>query len=310
MDANEQQKLEEFILTQLQKMGKNIEKSYEKNKTAREHNPFLCFSPGIDKFMGLGRSIDSQLGNRMQNIIFYLCRLRYGKQAIPNIVALNVDRSSSQIVLDFFYVETDMDISKFYACKNPCAQNIYFDQVITLDEATEMIGVKKRVLNKTPNIIKQETIRCTASSEQISYVIEKNSGASSKKTKQPVDLLIVKTTEAQTEITAFEIKMSGNLDTKNASSNAKEVEDLYRIFQYVQQNASYFAVCYGECSEAVRNSIKNEAPHGSTLDETGFWNMVLPNTGAYALTYQEFKNIYAKAFADSGLEKTIKELGV
>ena len=124
----------------------------------------------------------------------------------------------------------------------------------------------------------------------------------------PVDLLFIDKSNNQLVINTFEIKMSGYIDTKNSESNANEVQRLFNAFKCSGTNASYFAVCYGECADAVKSKMRTHAPQGKILTAVQFWNVVLPNTGANALTYEEFVEIYKKAFKDSKLEQTIKDL--
>ena len=54
--------------------------------------------------------------------------------------------------------------------------------------------------------------------------------------------------------------------------------------------------------------MKTYAPQGKTLTAEQFWNVVLPNTGADVLSYDEFVDVYKQAFVASKLEQTIKDL--
>lgn len=73
-------KLTEFIQKELLSMSENIINNFEDNMRNRENNPFLAFEDeDIKKYMGLGRSVDSQLGNRLQRIIFYISRMQLWK---------------------------------------------------------------------------------------------------------------------------------------------------------------------------------------------------------------------------------------
>ena len=116
--------LQEYILKQISDLGKTVSKNYKGNQLARTKNPFLCFSDGVDKFLGLGRSIDSQLGSRMQNIIFYLSRLRYGDDCVPNIVVVNADIAILQVSLKLYYTDGMLSLGNFYANKNPTVHGV------------------------------------------------------------------------------------------------------------------------------------------------------------------------------------------
>lgn len=297
MTDKEKTLLKKFVLKQIQGIGKNVSANYGKNQAARTRNPFLCFSNSIDKFMGLGRSIDSQLGNRMQNITFYLCRIRYGSSCVPNIVVIKANEAISKIEMKLFYTKGDLMLEKFYANKNPCQQKIYFNQELSDEKVKSIIGTKKNV-----NIIANRTLTFSATNELINEIKTKDA------VDWPVDLLFISEANDQLVINTFEIKMSGYIDTKNSESNANEVQRLFDAFKCSGTNASYFAVCYGECADAVKRRMKTYAPQGKTLTAEQLWNVVLPNTGADALSYDEFVDVYKQAFVASKLEQTIKDL--
>ena len=65
------------IFSELSGLAQNVVANFQGNMTNRENNPFLIFSDAnAQKYMALGRSVDSQLGNRMQRIIFFFARMR------------------------------------------------------------------------------------------------------------------------------------------------------------------------------------------------------------------------------------------
>lgn len=297
MTKKQKDLLKNFMLKQLQGIGKNVSTNYRKNQAARTRNPFLCFSNNIDKFMGLGRSIDSQLGSRMQNITFYLCRVRYGFSCVPNLIVINTNEATSEVEIKLFYTEGDLLLENFYANKNPCQQKIYFNQKLSDEKVKGIIGTKKNV-----NIISNRTLTFSVEAELINAI--KTVGVA----EWPVDLIFIDEANDELVINTFEIKMSGYIDTKNSESNANEVQRLFDAFKCSGTNASYFAVCYGECADAVKSKMRIYAPQGKILTAVQFWNAVLPNTGPDALNYVEFIEIYKQAFEDSKLEQTIKDL--
>lgn len=297
MTKKQKDLLKSFILRQLQGIGTKVSANYKKNQASRTRNPFLCFSNNIDKFMGLGRSIDSQLGSRMQNIIFYLCRVRYGFSCVPNLIVINTNEIASEIEMELFYTEGDLLLENFYAIKNPCQQKIYFNQKLNKEKVKDIIGTKKKI-----DIIRNRTLAFPAEPELINEI--KSVGSA----EWPVDLLFINEADDQLVINTFEIKMSGYIDTKNSESNANEVQRLFNAFKCSGANASYFAVCYGECADAVKSKMRTYAPQGKILTAVQFWDVVLPNIGADALGYTEFIEIYKQAFEDSKLEEKIKTL--
>ena len=108
---------------------------------------------------------------------------------------------------------------------------------------------------------------------------------------------------------AFEIKMGGNLDTKNSKSNANEVADLKRLLGFIPCNLSYFATCYGNCSHAVASEVKAILGEHAILNNSAFWNKVLPEDKE-ALDYDEFISIFREAFQSTGLEEKLQKLTV
>ena len=298
MTTEEKKHLYNFILNQIQDIGKTAESNYKNNVAARSKNPFLCFSEGIDKFMGLARSIDSQLGSRMQNIVFYLCKLRYGDKNVPNLILVNVDEGKSNINLRLYYTKGNLLANNFYAQKNPCQQKIFLNQEFSDEEIRTKIGVKK----KKNQIIESQVYTFTKEKDFIKKI------SSQGKKSFPVDLFFIDTSKDNFIINTFEIKMSGYIDTKNAESNAKEVQQLYDTFNFSENNSSYFAVCYGECADTVKSKMKIFATSGKIMTANQFWNTILPNKGEYQLNYSDFIDTYKKAFSDSKIEQKITSL--
>lgn len=65
------------MLSELNGLALNVVANFQGNMANRENNPFLIFNDtNIKKYMALGRSVDSQLGNRLQRIIFFIARMR------------------------------------------------------------------------------------------------------------------------------------------------------------------------------------------------------------------------------------------
>ena len=62
-----------FIQKQLAEMAKTVKKNSSKNQAKRENNIFFIFSDkNAKKYMGTGRSFDSQLGTRLQKIAMFI----------------------------------------------------------------------------------------------------------------------------------------------------------------------------------------------------------------------------------------------
>ena len=122
----------------------------------------------------------------------------------------------------------------------------------------------------------------------------------------PVDLLFFDCPiTALDQANAFEIKMGGNLDTKNAESNAKEVKRLSDLFSFLTNHSAYFATCYGECSAAVRSDLEEILGGKTICNNRAFWNKIIPPS---EFTYDNFIDVYAEAFRATNLENLLKDL--
>lgn len=277
--------LEKYIVKELQGLRENVISNFSENIENRKLNPFLCIdNKEMVKYMALGRSIDSQLGNRIQHIILYCARLKYGIENAPNIISIN-SVSNNELTLKLFYVDIDTDEKELNKDAQLANQYIYANENIDLEKAKTKLKIKKR-----SNVLKEKEIHISISSK-ISLV--------GKKSPVPVDLLFF---VDEHTINTFEIKMGGNLDTKNAKSNAEEVETLQKMFSFIENNNSYFATCYGTCSEAVSSKLDAS----QVLNGQDFWNKVLPEE----ISYEEFIGLFKKAFKKLKIEQALKKLTI
>ena len=124
--------------------------------------------------------------------------------------------------------------------------------------------------------------------------------------KLPVDLLFFDClSDTLDGANAFEIKMGGNLDTKNSKSNAAEVKRLSDLFSFLKNHAAYFATCYGECSAAVKTDVENALGNDTICNNRTFWNKIIPLD---KFTYEDFISIYTNALQTAGLEEILRNL--
>lgn len=273
------------IENELSAMKENVVSNFKDNIENRKKNPFLCINnKNIKKYMALGRSVDSQLGNRVQRIIFYCARLRYGNQNVPNIMLVNYVEECSEVIVKLYSVPLDVDKSYLKKDADLYSQKIYFNNDLSFD------AVKKKLkLKKHSDCLSERILRFRVSEEDAELF--------QKKKEMLVDLLFFATDE---NIKMFEIKMGGNLDTKNSKSNAEEVKLLKESLSFVPTNQAFFATCYGECSSAVKNKLSDE----DILNGLEFWEEVLPEE----ISYEEFIDIFRKIFKKVKIEKALKEL--
>lgn len=286
------------IFSELNGLAQNVVANFQGNMTNRENNPFLVFGDAnAQKYMALGRSIDSQLGNRMQRIIFFFARMRYGTQHVPNIVEINItDRTARNIECVLYSVNCDLPITEQNKGFNPYNQYVYINKNSTEKKIKSVLKIKTRstALNKFIYVFNG------VSQEVLDFLVEKNNEV------LPVDLLFFNcpTTELN-GATAFEIKMGGNLDTKNAKSNAEEVKSLSDLFGFLTDHSAYFATCYGECSAAVRSDLEAILGNDAICNNRTFWDKIIPSDD---FTYEDFIEVYAEAFSATNLEETLGNL--
>ena len=294
--------LQAFMTQQLKEMGQNIAANLNKNMEARRGNPFLPIDETINRCMGLGRSTDSQLGNRMQNIIFYAARLKYGDQAVPNIVAIEPDEQAKTVKCVCYYVElADYELA-FGKKSGGFKQNAFKQIVFVNKKIDEQAAAKILKLPEKDTIQSYETVFTAVSGKAFGYLKKYAS-----KLKIETDLLIFETGDP-IQIRTFEIKLGGSLDTKNAPANIREITALKELFAFSKRNHTYFATCYGNGSEAVARSFdKTKKPfdrRDGILKNTEFWEVVLPAE----IPYPDFIRMYQEAFQQANIDETLKKL--
>ena len=276
-------------------MKDNICSKNEKNTENRKQNTFLHIADtNANKYMALSRSIDSQLGNRVQRIIFYLAREKYTDICVPNIVHLKHDEKENEMIVTLYSAPIKLPIKCQNKDYNPFQQYIYVDREISDAKFKKLFKIKSDC-----NKIKTIQIKFSNCSKKILTEYYNNLGKSI-----PVDLLIFYFNDKDEidYLNLCEIKLGGNLDTKNAPSNANEVLKNKNLFSFIGNTHSYFATCYGKCSPSVAGAIcKNGC---ELLSPELLWKMILPDT----LSYDSFICEYTKAFKKAKVEATIKKL--
>lgn len=291
--------LDDFLTKELTSMSENICNNYRENMENRTKNPFLCFEDdSIKKYMALGRSFDSQLGNRIQRIIFFLARKKYGDIMVPNIVSLDLNERSREMHMTLYAAPIDLAKEKQNKDFDPFAQYIYIGKKTDRAKIKSKLKIKAR----SDGLLTKEYVLKSCSDEVI------KSYNKMKGKQYPVDLLTLSASENDNsgkidlELYVYEIKMGGNLDTKNAPSNADEVSKNKIIFSFIKNSHSCFATCYGSCSPAVKNAIKKKK--GELLSPEMLWKRVIPSE----ISYEDFIEKFKKAFKSSSIEKVLQNL--
>ena len=288
------------ILAELNGLSQNVVSNFQDNMKNRENNPFLIFDDtNVKKYMALGRSVDSQLGNRLQRIIFFIARMRYKKEHVPNIVEINItNRAARNIECVLYSISCDLPVDEQNKGFNPYRQYIYVDTHSSERDIKRSLKIKAS--SASLHIEKYQFYEIT-NDEMNNLINNKVHGK-----KLPVDLLFFDCpSETLDGANAFEIKMGGNLDTKNSESNAEEVKRLSNIFSFLTNHSAYFATCYGECSAAVKSDLEKILGGNTICNNCTFWNKIIPHD---KFTYDDFISVYANAFQTTGLEEKLQDL--
>lgn len=288
------------IFDELSNMALNVVDKHHENMQNRESNPFLVFNDAnAKKYMALARSLDSQLGNRLQRIIFFIVRMRYDTGRIPNIVEINItDREARNIECVLYSVACDLPLEEQNKGFNPYRQYIYVDKHSSEKEIKNNLKIKA---NSTSLHIERYQFLGITNDAMSNLLDNKVYGK-----KLPVDLLFF---DCPSEIldgaNAFEIKMGGNLDTKNSESNAQEVKRLSNVFSFLTNHSAYFATCYGECSTAIRRDLEEILGNNAICNNRAFWDKVIPSN---KFTYEDFILVYTEAFLATRLDERLNIL--
>lgn len=101
----------------------------------------------IKKYMGLGRSVDSQLGNRLQRIIFYISRMRYGNLCVPNLVTIDIDDEEKRnITFTLYSYPCETASSELKKGANPYKQTIHVHKNLSEARVKSYLKIKKKAL--------------------------------------------------------------------------------------------------------------------------------------------------------------------
>lgn len=302
-EAKEEERLEEFwdfVLTRLKSIKEKTIKNYSKNSQNRKHNVFNCINDHtIRRYMGLGRSFDSKLGNEIQKIAMKLARVTKNDINVPNIILINTEdeNDNRKFILDLYIIKDNFQQRVFYNIKpddffdNYDEDKIESDKSISIEFTLPKNDIKADLtqLNKRKITEKKESIN------QYKNIL--------------VDLLYFENIDdpTKTKITTFELKSGGNLDTKNSIANVNEVKLLKDIFKFFPQNDSFFATAYNNAGEGVPSGDVFTKLEDEKLEyKVGkdFWNMLLPKE----LGYESFIENYKQKFIESGIEEEYKNL--
>lgn len=265
------EQIREFINNELSMMGDNIVSGSKENLENRQYNLFHGFSNDgrdIVKYMALGRSFDSQLGNRLQRIVMFIARLNYGVENVPNYVFLKSDKSLRKIFLWKFSLPDELDIRYDEIGFNVYKTQCYYkaedkvdcvNQIIKLNADVlkglikEKFGIESFTKKESKEILQREMLNYKNSFENliVEMIFNCDDEVLLDRVQNipkviPVDLLYF---SDDASVSLYEIKAGGDLDSKNCEINADEVIDNLECFSFIPNVNSYFATCYNNRGE-------------------------------------------------------------
>ena len=297
-DDNKIDEFWQFVIECLEDIKITTIDNYSENSINRKYNVFNCIEDNtISKYMGLGRSFDSKLGNEIQKIAMKLARVKYNDINVPNIILINTKdfKKNRKFLLELYVIKDNFQQRVYYNLE-PNVFSEYYDSNKIASQKSIVFTLPKSDSN---DILKHlNKIKVTQKEPKFS-----------KYKKILVDLLYIEDIDdtTKTKITTFELKSGGNLDTKNSTANVKEVQLLKDIFKFFPFNDSFFATTYNNAGEgSPSGSVFAELLKNNLESKVGvdFWNMVLPEE----LDYESFIKNYKQKFIESGIEEEYKNL--
>lgn len=297
-DDNKIDEFWQFVIECLEDIKITTIDNYSENSINRKYNVFNCIEDNtISKYMGLGRSFDSKLGNEIQKIAMKLARVKYNDINVPNIILINTKdfKKNRKFLLELYVIKDNFQQRVYYNLE-PNVFSEYYD--------SNKIASQKSIVFTLPKSDSNDIL------EHLNKIkVTQKEPKFSKYKKILVDLLYIEDIDdtTKTKITTFELKSGGNLDTKNSTANVKEVQLLKDIFKFFPFNDSFFATTYNNAGEgSPSGSVFAELLKNNLESKVGvdFWNMVLPEE----LDYESFIKNYKQKFIESGIEEEYKNL--
>lgn len=293
-DNNKIDEFWQFVIDCLEDIKKTTIDNYSENSVNRKYNVFNCINDQtIRRYMGLGRSFDSKLGNEIQKIAMKLARVKYGDINVPNIILINTEdeNDNRKFILNLYTIKDNFQQRVFYNIKPDDFLRDFNNDNIELSKSIEFTLPKS---SRKATLTKLNKYKITDTKKNI---------------KKLVDLLYIEDIDdtTKTKLTTFELKSGGNLDTKNSKANVDEVKLLKDIFKFFPQNDSFFATAYNNAGEGVPSgSVFTKLKKEKLEYKVGkdFWNMILPEE----LSYDSFIEQYEQKFIESRIEEKYKRL--
>lgn len=286
-------KLRLYINKQLNEIKENACANFKMNSENRKHNVFNAFNDhDMKKYMGLGRSFDSQLGNKLQNIAMLCARMRYGMRNVPNIITMKYLNGS--IVVETASISID-DYSRQLLFRIDSDKGI---RDLLMSKKSYKNWLERADLEIYSDVLVRSYDE-NAARQLLSKIKPKGT---------PIDLFFLTIENNQKVVSSFEIKSGGNLDTKNSISNLDEVRTLKDIFSVFDVSNATFATCYSNLGDGVlpQGDIFRKIQNAGLEVDLGkqFWEKILPED----ISYDDFVRVYLEVFETINIENSFMEL--
>ncbi len=217
----------------------------------------------------------------------FISRRKYGSECVPNLIVL-------------YNVGASIKVSTIsYPLRNGMSQKVYWTNKPVEDFLNKEL--RKLFDNKSEKIcIKTFKIECE------SQVIEKIKKEFDKRDAKgngiPIDLFVLNQVDDRRIAYSYELKAGGNLDTKNAPSNAAEVTSLETMFSFCDKSISRFATCYdGKGDGTPDGAIGKHLDRNQILIGKEFWEEILED----GVSYNDFILAYQEAYKKAKVEETV-----
>lgn len=316
MPNSNENKIKAIISSRFSKMLSNVEKNFEKNVKQRKNNFFIHEAEGIRDIaphMALTRSLESAMGNAVEDCAREIARLTFGKDNVPPIINPNgyeIDFTDSviegNIKKAFSMSGSKKNIKDILANTNKQVMVSKINRNQLNQKVTELWidaskdKAEKKILKKDlDDIIKADGKISVGGIEQGNEFIffQIDLGYYDTSMGEPLS--------DKKKVIIHELKLGGALDNKNAKSNVEEICKCYLALGN-DQNEAYFSTLYARFGEdSLDKKGKNLLLDDKMiLAGSEFWQKILPK----GIDFKCFIELYKCALNDIKFSEKINKM--
>jgi hypothetical protein len=274
------------ILTKrLSDVASALEKGVPDNYKRKGHNFLLAAMPPKSALeMVFTSSLESKLGNAMEDCAKGIAKITFGNDAVPPIyLGIGATEEDKHHFLNSgSYKKLAANRQVVLTRKNVDLIKAYVETIYTKHRRERGGG------GITQDILQKEVVGATYT-DAINYLVE------------PVDLLVCAPGQSTF---CMEIKAGGDLDSTKASAETKK---LLTVCAAAGIGAGYFSTLYNKNGEGNGFTGAMTEYLASDVIKAGsaFWELILPED----VSFEKFKTIYNSAFQASNIIATLEKLG-